>query len=221
MAARRWQGSERRAADRDGLYAALNEALREREALHARGSASGIKPVLVVVESERRAPSALNIIVRNLFALLYGGTYSIGNESNAIMSIQRTPDTPHIVLHKHVECAFNVSDRSTIIPHLYKLVAVHGESGSLDALRKLMCPVRCDRGSIVVVNGIPALSETDIDKHSSSTQFTHSPHSRLCRYLIEESEVVVRVHAPRMDHSQDNSVAITITTNISKVQKYV
>ena len=56
-----------------------------------------------------------------------------------------------------VRWAFRVGDRGTVISHIYRMIASRGERGALEAVREIINNSRCDKGSVIVVNGIHIL----------------------------------------------------------------
>ena len=114
-----------------------------------------------------------------------------------------------------------IGSNGVIVPHLYRLVAKRGATGAWQAIAGLLGRGSSKRSDetcdLVVVCGVTRPG-------ASARGPVHDENSlvaRLSSWLIEESAIVMRVHAPRMDHSQGTEVLVTITTAPSRASVYV
>ena len=161
--------------------------------------------VLVTVESERCAPSAVWMVKRAASAAM--------GESMTAMRSEGGDDGQ--------KWCQRIGANGIVVTHLYRLVAMRGATGAWQAIAELLGRGSSSRSEttyeLVIVCGVTRPG-------SSARGPVHDEDAlvaRLSSWLIEESAIVMRVHAPRMDHSQGTEVLATLTTAPSRASVYV
>ena len=161
--------------------------------------------VLVTVESERCAPSAVWMVKRAASAAM--------GESMTALRSEGGDDGQ--------KWCQRIGANGIVVTHLYRLVAMRGATGAWQAIAELLGRGSSSRSEttyeLVIVCGVTRPG-------SSARGPVHDEDAlvaRLSSWLIEESAIVMRVHAPRMDHSQGTEVLATLTTAPSRASVYV
>ena len=197
--------------DGGGLGATLKLALSEREGLLRRRTRGGIRghnhceAVLVAVVSDRRAPSAVDVVKEAARAALASGGLNGGARDGEMRGAAGSDSFESLGPH------------GVLVPQLYRLVAAKGARRAWDSLRSLLRPPPAFQGGDgdtdpAGVGGMQLLAVCGLNSKSDSCPgYVQPDEMRLAAWILEEASVVLQVHAPRMNHSQGMTVLVTVT----------